>query len=66
MREVWKTLTQEDKQILKNCLEGELANHPTKHSKLRMRGLVTEKGELFGRILETWLKEDKLWIDKHF
>ena len=53
LKRVWDTLKDTEQTALKHCLEGK----PAELRSLRVRGLVTEQGQLFGKVLETWLIE---------
>jgi len=52
LRRIWQHLNQAEQQALKNGLNGQPATLRT----LRSRGLVTDEGQLFGQVLEEWLK----------
>ncbi len=54
-RHLWELLNDKEKQELHNCLTGSLATQKS----LRVRGLVTEDGQLLGKVLKTWLEEQK-------
>ncbi|RKZ78640.1 MAG: hypothetical protein DRR19_26085 [Candidatus Parabeggiatoa sp. nov. 1] len=51
-QKLWETLTAEERQSLQNACESKC-----KRRSLIERGLVTEEGELFGRVLREWLLE---------
>lgn len=51
----WKTLNPREQQTLRETLQGKPVN---RRSSLRTRGLVTEEGELFGRVLQEWLEQE--------
>lgn len=52
-RELWRTLSPRDQEDLRNAPDGT----PATRRSLRTRGLVTEDGQLFGRVLAEWLSE---------
>ena len=54
LRKLWHTLTAKEQQALSDSLQGK----PVQRRSLRLRGLVTEDGQLFGKILEEWLREE--------
>ncbi len=54
LRKLWHTLTEKEQQALTDSLSGK----PIQRRSLRLRGLVTEDGQLFGKILEEWLREE--------
>jgi hypothetical protein len=54
-RRLWELLNEKEQQELHACLTGSLATLRS----LRVRGLVTEDGQLFGKVLRTWLEEQK-------
>gem|GEM_PF-5479117 len=54
LRELWGTLSPRDQQALRRLLAGE----PVARRTLRARRLVTDNGQAFGRVLETWLQEN--------
>lgn len=55
LRKLWHTLTEKEQQALSDSLQGK----PIQRRSLRLRGLVTEDGQLFGKILEEWLREER-------
>jgi len=54
LRKLWYTLTEKEQQAVSDSLQGK----PIQRRSLRLRGLVTEDGQLFGKILEKWLREE--------
>jgi len=54
-RRLWELLNDKETQELRDCLSGT----PATQRSLRVRGLVTEDGQLFGKVLKTWLEEQK-------
>ncbi|MFO1431772.1 MAG: hypothetical protein U1F76_16820 [Candidatus Competibacteraceae bacterium] len=54
LRELWRVLDERDRQALRDGLGG----IPIKRRSLRVRGLVTEQGQLFGEVLAEWLREE--------
>jgi len=56
LRRVWKTLSEAEKEVLKGNAAGSSATLRS----LRVRGLMTEDGKLFGKVLEEWLKEEEI------
>jgi hypothetical protein len=54
LRRVWKTLSDSEQKELRQCLTGKAATSRS----LRVRGLVTEQGQLFGKVLESWVREE--------
>lgn len=54
LRELWATLTANDRQTLRAAVE---TPQPRARS-LRQRGLLTEEGRPFGRLLVEWLQEE--------
>jgi hypothetical protein len=54
LRKLWHTLTEKEQQALSDSLQGKAVRRRS----LRLRGLVTEDGQLFGKILEEWLREE--------
>lgn len=54
LRELWGTLTAREQQVLR-----EAANLPKPQSRvLRVRGLLDEQGQHFGRVLTQWLNDE--------
>jgi hypothetical protein len=53
LRELWRVLDERDRQVLRDGLGG----IPITRRSLRVRGLVTEQGQLFGEVLAEWLRE---------
>ena len=54
LRKLWHTLTEKEQQALIDNLSGK----PVQRHSLRLRGLVTADGQLFGQILAEWLREE--------
>ncbi|MGC4049162.1 MAG: ATP-binding protein, partial [Paludibaculum sp.] len=54
LRELWGTLSERDQKTLKAAIE----TPQTSAAGLRRRGLLTEDGRPFGRLLVEWLKDD--------
>ncbi len=54
LRELWYTLGERDRRTLRDAASG----LPTADRKLRTRGLVTEAGRPFGKVLTAWLSEE--------
>jgi hypothetical protein len=54
LRKLWHTLTEKEQQALADSLLGK----PVQRHSLRLRGLVTADGQLFGQILAEWLREE--------
>ncbi|MDM8547889.1 hypothetical protein QUF61_15480 [Candidatus Venteria ishoeyi] len=54
LRQIWNSLTTTEQQILKNSLDG----RAVKRRSLRLRGLVTDSGQLFGQVLREWLEQE--------
>lgn len=54
LRKLWRTLTEKEQQALVESLSGKAIQRRS----LRLRGLVTEEGQLFGKILTDWLQEE--------
>jgi hypothetical protein len=55
LRKLWHTLTEKEQQALSDSLLGK----PVQRRSLRLRGLVTADGQLFGQILAEWLREER-------
>ena len=55
LRELWHVLLDRDRQDLRKVASG----IPSTRRILRLRGLVTDNGMLFGRILREWLEEEQ-------
>jgi energy-coupling factor transporter ATP-binding protein EcfA2 len=53
LQRIWNRLNDKEREALKQCLAGT----PAELRSLRVRGLVTEEGYLFGQVLATWLEE---------
>ena len=53
LRRVWSHLKEKEQSALKQYVTGQ----PLTLQSLRTRGLVTEDGELFGKVLAEWLRE---------
>ena len=56
LRELWATLPEKDKQSLRSSVD---APQPRARS-LRWRGLLTDEGRPFGRLLVEWLQEETI------
>ncbi|MCX6626855.1 MAG: metallophosphoesterase [Candidatus Solibacter sp.] len=56
LRELWGTLTERDRQILRAAVDAPQLQSVARS--LRQRGLLTEQGRPFGRLLTEWLVED--------
>ena len=54
LRELWRVLDDRERDSLREAVRGV----PTRRRTLRMRGLVTAEGALFGAVLEEWLREE--------
>lgn len=54
LRELWRVLGERDRDGLLSVLSG---SSPNRRS-LRTRGLATEEGKIFGKVLEDWLQEE--------
>jgi len=54
LRKLWETLNEREQQALRESLQGKFV---TRRS-LRIRGLVTEEGKLFGEVLREWLEQE--------
>ena len=54
LRELWQRLDDLEQQALRDSL----GHIPTQRLSLRMRGLVTEEGTVFGKVLTEWLREE--------
>ena len=54
LRKLWHTLTEKEQQALRESLSGK----PVERRSLRLRGVVTEEGQPFGKILTEWLEEE--------
>jgi len=54
LRSVWDILQEPERKTLLESLGGV----PAKRRSLRMRGLVTDEGKPFGKVLKTWLNEE--------
>lgn len=54
LRKLWETLNDREQQALRESLQGKFV---TRRS-LRIRGLVTEDGKLFGEVLREWLEQE--------
>jgi len=54
LRKLWDTLNEREQQALRESLQGKFV---TRRS-LRIRGLVTEEGKLFGEVLREWLEQE--------
>ncbi|WP_143309190.1 hypothetical protein [Candidatus Entotheonella palauensis] len=54
LRELWRTLNEREQQGLRDSLAG----IPARRRSLRVRGLVTEDGDVFGEVLREWLREE--------
>jgi hypothetical protein len=54
LKEIWQKLTGPEQLALQAALE----NPPRSHFKLRRRGLLTEEGAPFGRVLSQWWNDD--------
>jgi 3',5'-cyclic AMP phosphodiesterase CpdA len=55
LRDVWRTLDDQERQALRDCVKGGIA---PRHRSLRRRGLVTESGRPFGQVLSDWIREE--------
>jgi hypothetical protein len=53
LRRIWSHLNKQEKLVLKRSITGKKVTLRS----LRVRGLVTEDGKLFGKVLVEWLKE---------
>jgi hypothetical protein len=53
LRRIWSHLNAKEQLALKQCMTGQ----PVTLRSLQMRGLVTEEGQLFGKVLAEWLQE---------
>lgn len=53
-RQLWKYLSEAEKDILKGNAQGSNAAL----RELRLRGVLTKDNKIFGRVLEEWLKEN--------
>ena len=53
LREVWRALTDPERQKLRECCAGQTVGMRG----LRARGLITDDGRPFGRVLTEWLQE---------
>ncbi len=54
LRELWHSLNEREQQALRDSLAGMSARRRS----LRVRGLVTEAGDVFGDVLREWLREE--------
>jgi hypothetical protein len=54
LRELWRLLDDRERQALRDGVAGSAVQRRS----LRMRGLVTEDGALFGEVLREWLREE--------
>jgi hypothetical protein len=54
LREFWRTLGERDRSGLLAILSGGTSDRRS----LRTRGLVTDDGTLFGKVVEDWMKEE--------
>ena len=54
LRNLWQTLDNREQQALLDSLQGK----PITRRSLRTRGLVTEMGGLFGKVLQEWLEQE--------
>lgn len=54
LRKLWETLNDREQQALHESLQGKFVTQRS----LRIRGLVTEDGKLFGEILREWLEQE--------
>ena len=69
LQDLWESLSPKNQQTLKQALKEKEENlvKLVKYRELRLRGLITargELGELFGRILKVWLEENLQRIDE--
>ncbi len=55
LRQIWLSLHPGEQQALLGALRGQVITHRS----LRLRGLVTEEGQLFGQILREWLEQEQ-------
>jgi len=54
LRTLWRTLSPREKQALRACAGGA----PGRLRRLRWRGLIDERGQLFGRVLSDWMEQE--------
>lgn len=53
LRQLWRQLSKHERQLLRRA-----CTHSVNHRGLRLRGLLTEEGQVFGEILREWLKQE--------
>ncbi|MEY3219144.1 MAG: hypothetical protein RIT27_501 [Pseudomonadota bacterium] len=56
LRRIWSTLPDVDKITLRNLSQGKAIT--TRYRILKIRGLLTNEGQLFGRILQEWIEQE--------
>lgn len=56
LRRIWNSLSEIDKMTLHNLSQGKQI--VTRHRILKIRGFITNKGQLFGRILQEWIEQE--------
>lgn len=54
LRELWRALDDREREDLRDALRGV----PVERRSLRMRGLISREGGLFGEVLAAWLREE--------
>jgi predicted phosphodiesterase len=54
LRTLWASLSEKERQALRQAAAGQAS----RHSRLRLRGLLEENGLLFGQVLAEWLEEE--------
>ncbi len=56
LRRIWNSLPEIDKITLQNLSQGKQIT--TRQRILKIRGLITKEGQLFGRILQEWIEQE--------